>query len=87
MNFNGKSCISNREWVSSETLKLYSDAAGVHGGFAAVFGSKWFVGNWPEDMKNLHITVTELFPIVLAMEIWGHILSNHKILFSLIMKL
>ena len=80
-NFNGKSCFLYREWVSSETLKLYSDAAGVHGGFAAVLGSKWFVGDWPNDLKSFHITIKELFPIVLALEIWGHILSNHKILF------
>ena len=56
-NFNGKSCFLYREWVSSETLKLYSDAAGVHGGFAAVLGSKWFVGDWPNDLKCFHITI------------------------------
>jgi hypothetical protein len=27
------------------------------------------------------ITVKELFPIVLAVEIWGQTLSNHKVLF------
>ncbi|VDI80146.1 Hypothetical predicted protein [Mytilus galloprovincialis] len=59
------------KWVSSESLKLYSDAAGVYGGFAAVFGSKWFSGQWPPELKDLHITVKELFPIVLAIEIWG----------------
>ena len=81
LHFNGKSCFLYKDWLSSESLKLYSDAAGVHGGFAAVFGSKWFVGNWPENMKELHITVKELFPIVVALEIWGPALSNHKILF------
>jgi hypothetical protein len=25
-------------------LKLYSDSAGVYGGYAAVFGTKWFSG-------------------------------------------
>ena len=81
LHFNGKSCFLYKEWVSSETLKLYSDAAGVYRGFAAVFGNKWFAGNWPEMMKDLHITVKELFPIVLALEIWVPALSNHKILF------
>ena len=79
--FNGKSCFLFRDWISSESLKLYSDATGVHGGYAAVFGNKWFSGEWPPEMKELHITVKELFPIVLAVEIWGHILSNHKVLF------
>ena len=65
---------SYREWVSSETFKLYSDAAGVHSGFAAVLGSK------PNDLLCFHITIKELFPIVLALKILGHI-SNHKKLF------
>jgi hypothetical protein len=47
-------------------LKLFSDSAGVYGGFAAVFGNKWFAGEWPSMMNDLHITVKELFPIVLA---------------------
>jgi len=57
------------DWISSESLKLYSDATGVHGGYAVVFGNKWFSGEWPPEMKELHITVKELFPIVLAIEI------------------
>lgn len=77
-NYNGKSCFLFQKWISSDVLKLYSDAAGVHGGFAAVFGSKWFVGEWPPDMKDLHITIKELYPIVLAIEIWGKTLENHK---------
>ena len=70
-----------RNWISSDTLKLYSDAAGVHGGFAAVMGAKWFVGEWSDEMRPLHITFKELLPIVLALEIWGPLLANHKILF------
>ena len=79
--FNGKSCFLFNQWISSDSIKLYSDAAGVHGGYAAVLGSSWFVGKWPESMTMLHITVKELFPIVLALELWGHRLANHKILF------
>ena len=43
-NFNGKSCFLFQNWVSLDTLKLYSDSAGVYGGYAAVFGTKWFSG-------------------------------------------
>jgi hypothetical protein len=43
-NFNGKLCFIFDAWISSDTLRLYSDAAGVHGGYAAVFGSNWFTG-------------------------------------------
>ena len=69
------------KWLSSDSIKLYSDAAGVHGDYAAVLGSKWFYGEWSQSMESLHITTKELFPIVLALELWGHLLANHKILF------
>ena len=80
-NFNGKSFLLFNKWVSSDYVKLYSDAAGEHGGFAAVFGDQWLGGSWPVDLKAMHITFKELFPIVLALEVWGHKLKNHKILF------
>jgi hypothetical protein len=35
------------------------------------------------EVKDLHITVKEIFPIVLAVEIWGQTLSNHKVLFMI----
>ncbi|VDI19640.1 Hypothetical predicted protein [Mytilus galloprovincialis] len=79
--FNGKLCFLFDNWVSSDTLRLYSDAAGVHGGFAAVFGNDWFTGSWPPEIEPEHITVKELFPIVLAVEIWGKCLENRKVLF------
>lgn len=80
-NFNGKLCFLFDAWISSDTLRLYSDAAGVHGGYAAVFGSNWFTGEWPPAMQPFHITSKGLFPIVLAVEIWGNVLTNHKLLF------
>ena len=60
---------------------MYSDAAGVHGVYATVFGSNWFTDEWLPAMQPFHITIKELFPIVLAVEIWGNALTNHKILF------
>ena len=79
--YNGKSCFLFKDWIFSDVIKLFSDAAGVHGGFAAVFGNSWFAGEWPNEFKDFHITVKELFPIVLALDIWGSRLANHKILF------
>jgi hypothetical protein len=81
-NFSGKLCFLFDAWISSDTLRLYSDAAGVHGGYAAVFGSNWFTGEWSPAMQPFHITIKELFPIVLAVVIWGNVWTNHKLLFS-----
>lgn len=50
-------------------------------GVAAVFGSKWFADEWTQTLLPLQIAVKELFPIVLALEIWGSEMANRKILF------
>lgn len=79
--FNGTSMFLSTHWLSSDTLNLYSDSAGAFG-FAAVLGSHWFAGAWPSPLQRLHITFKELFPIVLSLEIWGHFLSNSKVIFN-----
>ena len=78
--FNGKAIFLQDQWVSTNMLNMYSDASGSIG-YAAVLGSKWFAYRWLDDHKLYHITVKELFPIVLALEFWGHKLKNHRILF------
>lgn len=80
LKFNGRCMFLNDAWLPSDVLKLYTDAASTVG-FAAVFGSQWFAEQWPEEFKSCHINVLELFPIVLAVEIWGRKMKNHKILF------
>lgn len=79
-NFNGKSFFLSDKWQSSDFYKLYTDAAGSIG-YAAVFGSWWFAKKWMVDTSHYHITVKELFPIILALEIWGKHMQNSKVLF------
>ena len=78
--FNGKSFFLSAKWLTSSTIKLYTDSAGSLG-YAAVLGKRWFYGHWPDSWKSLNITILELFPIVLATEIWGDIMRNHCIVF------
>ena len=59
---------------------MYTDASGTLG-YAAIFGTHWFAYPWVESMVPLGITIKELFPIFLALELWGKHLTNHKILF------
>jgi hypothetical protein len=77
--FNGKSMFLNDPWLSSETLQLGTDASNI--GYSAVYGSKWFAGHWPMSWSDKHITVKEIFPIVLALQIWAPVWKNHKIRF------
>lgn len=78
--FNGKSVFLSQKWFSSDHITLYTDASGSLG-FAAIFGSNWFVSHWRENMENYQIAIKELFPIVLAIEIWGEEMKNKKVLF------
>jgi len=58
-NFNGKSFFLSAKWLTSRNLNLYKDSAGSLG-YAAVFGTHWFNGEWPENWKYLNITISEL---------------------------
>ena len=78
--YNGVTIFPSPTFQDSHTLKLYSDAAGSLG-FAAIFGSKWFCDRWPHALHSTHITVKELFPIVLLVELWGPYFENRRILF------
>lgn len=73
--FNGKQILQEKRWITSESLEFYTDAAGSLG-FGAVFRTHWFYGPWPKDMEKFNITWKELFPIVLALEVWGPMLKN-----------
>ena len=77
---NGKRMFLSDDWLVSDTLQLYTDAASAKG-FASLFGTKWFMHAWPEDFQMLHINILMLFPIILAVEIWGEKMSDQRILF------
>ena len=77
---NGTVFISDKQWLSSETISLFSDASGEHA-CAAVFGKQWFHVKWPASWATKSIQIKELLPIVLAAEIWGPKLASHNIIF------
>lgn len=78
--YNGKSMFINDVFVSNKTLDLYTDAAQSKG-FGAYYGCRWFNGSFPDDWKSLNIMTLEFYPIILALEVWGHLWKNHSILF------
>lgn len=81
-NYNGKSVLLPEIWSSSDKELLFTDASGSLG-FAAVLGSKWFALDWEKvpGLTKCQIAIKELFPIVVALELWGTVLRNKKILF------
>lgn len=82
-NFNGHS-IWQEDFVSADSLNLFTDAAGSVG-YGAYFNGLWSAEVWPDRwfQLNLHrnILLLELFPVLVAIEVWGEFLRNKRILF------
>ncbi|XP_040289238.1 uncharacterized protein LOC121002007 isoform X1 [Bufo bufo] len=81
--YNGHTCCISQE-ISSCELELWSDAAGSCG-FGTVLGKEWCASPWPDEWRDLglvsNLTLLELFPIVVAVEIWGDRLENRHVCF------
>ena len=78
--FNGKSMFLHDRFLSSSVLSLYTDAAASLG-YGAVYSSYWFYGEFPPQCRKLNITLLELYPIVIAVNVWGHLWQNHCVRF------
>ncbi|CAC5395226.1 unnamed protein product [Mytilus coruscus] len=79
-NFNGKSLILSDRWLTSDQFHLFTDASGTYC-YGALFGSHWFSGKWDTKWQKQNIAFLELYPIVLAVEIWGYQFQNQCINF------
>lgn len=77
--YNGKAMLFSSIWEDSEHLHLYTDASNL--GIGAIRGTSWFYGKWENSALNQHISVRELFPLVLAVETWGVDFQNKCIMF------
>ena len=80
--YNGRSVILPELFSSSDKELLFTDASGSIG-FAGVLGTEWFALGWNSvpEFSHLQIAIKELYPIVLALELWGPRLADRRILF------
>lgn len=82
--FNGRSFFQE-DFVFAADLELFTDAAGSQG-FAAIFRSHWCSGVWPPlwivNKFTKNIVLLELFPVLVALEIWGDQLANKRIIIN-----
>lgn len=81
--YNGHTCCQETE-VSSLEVSLFTDAAGSVG-FGAILGTEWCAEAWPPSWRKeglcRNLTLLELFPIIVAVELWGSILQNRRVCF------
>ena len=80
--FNGSVIFPEGAWLSSGALHLYTDAS-AEIGFGAFFNGRWAQGLWPQKLYSQHFSIAflELFPIALALRLWGSALRNKRVLF------
>jgi hypothetical protein len=81
--WNGTAHFIDAVWQPADTLDLFTDAASSVGA-GGFYCGKWFFVAWPQqikDNKQIHITWMELFPIVVAARLWGHLWSGRRIMF------
>ncbi|XP_061188693.1 uncharacterized protein LOC133196860 [Saccostrea echinata] len=86
--WNGISMFYNQIEVSSDALQLYTDASGSLG-YGGFFQGQWFSESWPfplqrtcKDSDEVSIAFRELYPIVVAALLWGHLWKKQRIVFS-----
>lgn len=81
--FNGRALWMS-EPVSNFDLELFTDAAGSTG-YGAFFHGQWSAGTWPGEWIEVGFTknlvLLELFPVVLAVVLWGGAFKDRKVRF------
>lgn len=65
----------------ADNLQLYTDVSSRFG-YGAVFQNHWLYSEWNSEWLGTNITVKELYPIVLAIELWGREITNMSICFN-----
>ena len=78
---NRKTFFLDYHFLSQNTLQFYTDSSTTIG-FGGFFGHRWFSGLWPEKCKQYNIALLELYPICLAIKLWGPSLSNKCIMLN-----
>lgn len=79
-NFPTNSLLTNRIWDTSAHVFIFTDSSSLHG-YAAVMGKSWCSGTWPNRWRKFHISVLELYPIVLSVLVWGKVMSDKCVIF------
>lgn len=74
--------ILQEDFVFSADMELYTDAAGSFS-FSAIWRTHWSCGFWVSNKATKNIVLLELFPIVVAFEIWGDFFANKRIIIQI----
>ena len=84
--WNGISFFLNDQITKAAKIKLFTDATDKT--FGGIYGNKWFQGHFPSEILSsldpkdkLSMAFNELYPIVMALLLWGHQWKRKRLLF------
>ena len=77
--YNGITYFRSLNITPQDPISMSSDAS--HLGFGACFGKKWIQCEYPTSWRIQNITLLELYPIYVAIEIFGQSIKNSNVLF------
>ena len=75
LSYNRKTFFLDYHFLSQDLLQLFTDSSTTIG-FGGFMGTQWFSGTWSDTTRGLNIALLELYPICLAIKLWGRHLSN-----------
>lgn len=75
--FNGTHIFPDACWSTSAKIALHTAAS--PDGFAAILGTDWFRGAWPQCWMSYPQSIRDLYPFVSALRLWAPRLTNKKI--------
>ena len=70
MSYNNRTFFLDYLWLDTNVLKLETDSSSTIG-FGARFQNHWFAGKWHEKCLRMNIALLEIYPIYLALVVWG----------------
>ncbi|RUM44978.1 MAG: hypothetical protein DSY80_03845 [Desulfocapsa sp.] len=79
MQYNGITYFRSLHIATSAAIHMSADAS--HIGFGACYGSHWIQAPYPKHWTTYHITVLEMYPIYVLIEMFGYKLLHSNILF------
>ena len=72
-----RSFFLDEHFLTGDYLRLYTDAAGGIG-YGAICGPEWFYGVWPVECRCYNVAILELYPIMVAVHVWGSVWANQS---------
>ena len=80
--WNGVSFFVNDDIVNAADIQLFTDATMTS--FGGYYMYQWFQGEFPVEMLDEQTSMAffELYPIVMACVLWGHLWTRKRILFN-----